>query len=218
MPRCVGSRGRSRLSPTPAPQRPKLHAGKDSGKESAKDSGKAAGSRPRTAAKRPAARQGQGDRQGSGGRRQRQGEDSPRGAERRGPPRRPRPRPSRPAAARPPRRPSAGDRGRIWVKDGNYVRPDRRGIGAPATASTPRSTASEVQEGMEVVVGEMAAGDQENDANNPFAPKFLKGGSEEVPWNSSGWKTSRRPITWAKSTSRCSTASRCRSRRARWWR
>jgi HlyD family secretion protein len=65
------------------------------------------------------------------------------------------------------------DRGRIWVKEGNYVRHLDVKIGATDGSFTEIS-GPEVQEGMEVVVGEDAADQTAAEGENPFAPKLFK--------------------------------------------
>ena len=69
----------------------------------------------------------------------------------------------------PPKRrwPRLGSRREIRAADRRPGRPERR---QPA----PRSAGGNVQEGMEVVVGDNGA----DDATNPFAPKIFKGGGE----------------------------------------
>ncbi len=69
------------------------------------------------------------------------------------------------------------DRGRVWIRDGNFVRPlDIKIIATDGTLTEIRGR--DLQEDMEVVLGENVASDADADATNPFAPKFFKGGSK----------------------------------------
>ena len=68
------------------------------------------------------------------------------------------------------------DRGRIWVKAGELVRPIDVRTGITDGAATEISGEG-VQEGLEVVVGEESAADAAADTTNPFAPKFPSRGS-----------------------------------------
>lgn len=68
------------------------------------------------------------------------------------------------------------ERGRLWVADGRYVRPIEVRIGMTDGTQT-EVRGKDLQDGMEVVIGEEAA-DQSNDVTNPFAPKlFNRAGS-----------------------------------------
>ena len=121
--------------------------------------------------------------------------------------------------------------GRLWIADGNFVRPvPVKIIATDGTMTEVRG--KDVSEGMEVVIGENVATDADSDTTNPFMPKLIRpspnkpkdsGSSKpkvpsrsdglppearELLWNSFAWKTSPRPITWARSTSPCSRASR----------
>jgi HlyD family secretion protein len=69
---------------------------------------------------------------------------------------------------------SREEHGTLWVKDGNYVRPVEVRKGANDDQDTEVS-GDAVQEGMEVVVGEIRAADENADENNPFAPRFFRG-------------------------------------------
>ena len=87
--------------------------------------------------------------------------------------------PARPATASIARQ----ERGRIWIQDGNYVRPvDVRigvtdGTNTEVTSSKPDVT---LDEGMEAVIGESLGGDQPaDDTENPFAPKLFRGGPQK---------------------------------------
>ena len=65
------------------------------------------------------------------------------------------------------------DRGRLWVKDGGWVRPVDVQLGASDGSSTEVSGPG-VREGMEVVVGEVhSAADDET--TNPFIPRIIRG-------------------------------------------
>jgi len=66
------------------------------------------------------------------------------------------------------------DRGRLWVQDGDFVRPIEVQIGATDGSQT-EVLGDGVQEGMEVVIGE-ARNQQAGDApSNPFTPKLFGG-------------------------------------------
>jgi hypothetical protein len=66
------------------------------------------------------------------------------------------------------------ERGRIWIKDGDYVRPVNVRIIATDGTNT-EVTGRDLQDGLEVVVGENVAADESGDTTNPFAPKIFKG-------------------------------------------
>jgi HlyD family secretion protein len=66
------------------------------------------------------------------------------------------------------------DHGRIWVKEGNYVKPIEVRVVASDGTDTEIS-GKDVKEDMEVVIGEILAADQGGDTTNPFAPKLFKG-------------------------------------------
>jgi len=71
------------------------------------------------------------------------------------------------------------DRGRLWVQDGNFVRPIDVQMGASDGAFSEVS-GENVQEGMEVVTGELRAEEVGGDAvNNPFAPKLFRRGAQK---------------------------------------
>jgi HlyD family secretion protein len=64
--------------------------------------------------------------------------------------------------------------GRLWVIDGNYVKPVHvKIIATDGTMTEVRG--SKISEGMDVVTGENVATDTD-DATNPFMPKLLRGG------------------------------------------
>lgn len=65
------------------------------------------------------------------------------------------------------------DRGRIWLADGNFVRPLEVQVGASDGTLTEVS-GRQLQDGMEIVVGEVRA-EQAADTTNPFAPKLFRG-------------------------------------------
>ena len=68
------------------------------------------------------------------------------------------------------------DRGRLWVKDGKFVRPVDIQIGASDGTLTEIS-GDEVKEGMKVVTGELRSTDlADGDTTNPFAPKLFRSG------------------------------------------
>ncbi len=67
------------------------------------------------------------------------------------------------------------DRGRLWVKDGKFVRPLEVQIGATDGTQTEVS-GDEVKEGMKVVIGEARGTDlADGDTTNPFAPRLFRG-------------------------------------------
>jgi len=70
------------------------------------------------------------------------------------------------------------DRGRIWEKVGNFVRPVQVQIGA-SDGSMTEVSGQEVQEAVEVVVGEVRPEEAGEAATNPFAPKLFRGGSQK---------------------------------------
>jgi HlyD family secretion protein len=95
------------------------------------------------------------------------------------------------AAAKPSQLPSGPkaqqERGRLWLKDGNYVRPIDVRIGLTDGNNTEVTSskleqmikdAEQKNETVEVVVGE-ARSDQTADEVNPFAPKLFKGGAQK---------------------------------------
>jgi HlyD family secretion protein len=65
------------------------------------------------------------------------------------------------------------DHGFLWVKDGNFVRPLEVRKGASDDQFT-EVTADNLQEGTEVVMGEIHAAEQQGETN-PFAPQFFRG-------------------------------------------
>jgi HlyD family secretion protein len=72
------------------------------------------------------------------------------------------------------------DRSRLWVQDGDFVRPVEVQVGATDGSQTEVS-GSEVQEGTEVVLGEIRKEDRGDagDTTNPFAPKLFRGGQKK---------------------------------------
>ncbi len=66
------------------------------------------------------------------------------------------------------------DHGRLWLKAGNFVRPLDVQIGVTDGSVTEVSGAG-VEEGLEVVTGEIRAEEAATDTVNPFTPKFLRG-------------------------------------------
>ena len=67
------------------------------------------------------------------------------------------------------------DRGRLWVLDGDFVRPIDVQIGI-TDVSTTEVSGSDLKEGANVVIGEAVATDDAADTTNPFAPKLFRGG------------------------------------------
>jgi HlyD family secretion protein len=72
------------------------------------------------------------------------------------------------------------DRSRLWVQDGNFVRPIEVQVGMSDGSQTEVS-GSAVQEGMEVVVGELRKDEVADggDTTNPFAPKLFRAGQKK---------------------------------------
>jgi HlyD family secretion protein len=70
------------------------------------------------------------------------------------------------------------ERGRLWVKDGNFVRPVNVQIGVTDGNSTEVS-GSDLAEEMEVVVGEARNDQAGDDVTNPFTPKLFRGGRQQ---------------------------------------
>jgi HlyD family secretion protein len=67
-----------------------------------------------------------------------------------------------------------GEHNRVWVKDGDFVRPIDVQVGATDGVSTEIS-GEVVKDEMEVVIGEIHKDSGEADTTNPFAPKLFKG-------------------------------------------
>ena len=69
------------------------------------------------------------------------------------------------------------DRGRIWVKDedGDYVRPIDVKIGVSDGIHRPRSAATNVKEGMEVVIGEAVGGSGQRRHHQSLCPETVQG-------------------------------------------
>jgi HlyD family secretion protein len=62
---------------------------------------------------------------------------------------------------------------RLWIADGNFVRPvDVKIIATDGTMTEVRG--KDISEGMEVVIGESIASDADNDTTNPFMPKLMR--------------------------------------------
>jgi HlyD family secretion protein len=72
------------------------------------------------------------------------------------------------------------DRGRLWVRDGNYVRPVEVQVGMSDGSQTEVSGAG-IDEGTEVVIGELRKEEVADggDTTNPFAPKLFRGGQKK---------------------------------------
>jgi len=68
------------------------------------------------------------------------------------------------------------DRGRLWIQDGDYVRPVNVRIGVTDGSQTEVS-GPDVSEGMDVVTGEVRKEDRADggDTTNPFMPKLFRG-------------------------------------------
>ena len=66
------------------------------------------------------------------------------------------------------------DRGRLWVKDGDLVRPVEVQIGATDGLNT-EVIGDKVEDGTEIVLSEIRADRGGGDTTNPFAPKLFQG-------------------------------------------
>jgi HlyD family secretion protein len=74
---------------------------------------------------------------------------------------------------------SREDRGRLWVKDGNYVRPVDVQIGITDGTNT-EVNAPDLKSGMEVVVSDYRPDSSDaGDTTNPFAPKIFRPGTPQ---------------------------------------
>jgi HlyD family secretion protein len=69
---------------------------------------------------------------------------------------------------------SRAEHGTLWVKDGNFVRPIPVRKGASDDQDT-EVTGDGLEDGLQVVIGELHAFDPTADETNPFAPKFFRG-------------------------------------------
>jgi HlyD family secretion protein len=69
------------------------------------------------------------------------------------------------------------ERGRVWIKQGNFVRPLDVKIGV-TDGSVTEISGDGVEDGLEVVTGEVRVEQAVAETTNPFAPKFLRGGSK----------------------------------------
>jgi HlyD family secretion protein len=73
---------------------------------------------------------------------------------------------------------------RLWVKDGNYVRPVRVQIGPSDGSATEVSGGADLKEGLEVVIGESRGAESADDSaatKNPFLPQIRPGGTQQKP-------------------------------------
>ncbi len=80
-----------------------------------------------------------------------------------------------PAPAKEPR-----ERGRLWVHDGEWLRPIEVQIG-PTDGTQTEVSGSDLREGMEIVIGEMRNETADGETTNPFAPKLFRGGQKKMP-------------------------------------
>jgi HlyD family secretion protein len=69
------------------------------------------------------------------------------------------------------------ERGRVWIKEGSFVRPLDVKVGV-TDGSVTEISGDGIEEGLEVVTGEVRAEQAVAETTNPFAPKFLRGGSK----------------------------------------
>ena len=72
------------------------------------------------------------------------------------------------------------DRGRLWVKEGGFVRPLEVQIGGTDGSNTEVG-GDQVQEGVEIVLAEIRAASDSGDVSNPFAPKIFQGRPKTQP-------------------------------------
>jgi HlyD family secretion protein len=80
---------------------------------------------------------------------------------------------------------SHDERATLWVKDGNFVRPIDVRKGSNDDTDT-EVKGDNLQEGMEVVVGEIRATADTAEENNPFAPRFFRGNRPGAPGGQKG--------------------------------
>jgi HlyD family secretion protein len=66
---------------------------------------------------------------------------------------------------------------RVWVKDGDFVRPVEAQVGISDGVTTEIS-GDKISEGMEVVIGEIHKDTNTDDTTNPFAPTLFKGAAK----------------------------------------
>jgi HlyD family secretion protein len=78
------------------------------------------------------------------------------------------------------REPDLGHRSRLWIRDGQHVRPVSVGTGLSDGAQV-EIVEGQVQEGTEIVVGEMPSSATEPATSNPFLPKLFGGRSKSKP-------------------------------------
>ncbi len=72
----------------------------------------------------------------------------------------------------------SGDRGTLWVRDGNFVRRVHVKIGWTDSVNT-EVEGKDLKEGAEVVVGEVRESNGGSAGSNPFAPKMFGGGGSK---------------------------------------
>jgi HlyD family secretion protein len=81
------------------------------------------------------------------------------------------------AGTKPPRPAKDQEHNRVWVKDGDFVRPVEVQVGISDGVTTEIS-GDKISEGMEVVIGEIHKDTNTDDTTNPFAPTFGKGAAK----------------------------------------
>lgn len=70
------------------------------------------------------------------------------------------------------------DRGRLWIRDGDFVRPIEVQVGASDGTST-EVTGPDLKDDMEICLGEVPKNDRSSDSTNPFAPKLFRGNKQQ---------------------------------------
>ena len=66
-------------------------------------------------------------------------------------------------------------RGTLWVEEGQFVKPVRVRLGLTDGANT-EVISDQIKEDDPVVIGEVSASSGGDEAKNPFAPQFRRGG------------------------------------------
>jgi HlyD family secretion protein len=72
----------------------------------------------------------------------------------------------------------SGDRGTLWARDGNFLRPLQVKVGWTDGVNT-EVEGKDLSDGMEVVTGEVRDSNGGSGGSNPFAPKMFGGGSSK---------------------------------------
>src|SRR5262249_14963550 len=80
----------------------------------------------------------------------------------------------RPAKDGTPAESDHGNRGTVWVRDGDFVRPVKVAIGL-TDGSMTEITSADLQENTDVVIGTVQRGDNASSTSNPFTPQMFGG-------------------------------------------